>query len=211
MIWRILTPFLAIKFNIWSAVSDALSGGLGTAIGGALGFLSGERRNSAQQGLSREQMAFQERMSNTAVQRRQADLAAAGINPILAGRYDASSPPGAMAQLENPAIAASTALSAVANATVQNEQVDQVKAQTKNIIADTRIKNWQQAQAEWQAVLARSDFHLRNVQVEVAREELKSAKKRGQIDDVKYKLLLKGLEMAQDTTGLGDFLNLDLR
>lgn len=45
---------------------------------------------------AQQQMDFQDRMSSTAVTRRMKDMQKAGINPILAGKYDASSPAGAM-------------------------------------------------------------------------------------------------------------------
>ena len=75
--------------------------GIGATIGGWLGYKGQKDANVASAQQAQKQMDFQRDMSNTAVQRRMADLKKAGINPILAGSKEASSPSGAMAPQAN--------------------------------------------------------------------------------------------------------------
>jgi len=64
-----------------------------------LDFLGRRQQNQAQRAEARRAEAFAERMSNTQVQRRKADLEAAGFNPALAYGDSASSPGGVQAQI----------------------------------------------------------------------------------------------------------------
>ena len=75
-------------------------------LGGLLGYKATKDTNVASAQMAQKQMDFQERMSNTAVSRRMADLKRSGINPILAGSKEASTPGGAMAPVQNPVASA---------------------------------------------------------------------------------------------------------
>ena len=88
--------------GLFSSIGSALGVSGGDVFGGFLGGLGGLGKQQADKASSARQMAFQERMSNTAHQRQMADLKKAGINPMLSAKLGgASSPSGSQYQATN--------------------------------------------------------------------------------------------------------------
>lgn len=85
-------------------ISAGIASGAGSAFSSWMAAKAQEKTNAANTALSREQMAFQERMSSTAHQREVNDLRLAGLNPILSatGGSGASSPSGSTPTLSAP-------------------------------------------------------------------------------------------------------------
>lgn len=132
----------------------------GAALGGALDYFSAKDTQSKQKAAAREQMAFQERMSNTSYQRAVKDMRAAGINPMLAiSQGGASSPGGAQATMVTPTPGATgaKALAASSQASLQTLQKQLVQAQTGTAKA---LEAKTQAEADQQRVMA--DFYQKH-------------------------------------------------
>lgn len=184
-----------------------------SVIGGAIAYQGNERTNEANLRVAREQMRFQEMMSNTAMQRRMDDLRAAGLNPILAARQGgASAPAGAAAQMTNSAAVGLNTAMAIYQGVATRDQLRagarKFAQEANNLVQEfdhrltvnpkldlqKRLENW----------LLSIDASQREMALKILEEELKIKRRAGEISDTEFGRFLGWVrETMQSITGTG--------
>lgn len=176
---------------MWGQIGAAAIGGLASAYGAS-------KQNSEAKKLAYAQMAFQERMANTAHQREVADLRAAGLNPILSatGGPGAAVPQGASAPVVNevtPAVASALeALTATTQALLTREQTERAKAEVDLTKQNTRKSAMETARTATDIPNIRADTKLKEQNTATAR-----ASERNILEDTKVKRMAQHVQMSE--------------
>ena len=164
-------------------------------IGGRIAQKGAKSANRETAASTAKQMAFQERMSNTAHQRQVKDLRAAGINPILSAKLGgASTPQGASYTAQNAGLAFTQGFSQTAGGIQSISSARQSQAQTgfikeqatkvrtevlTKIPAEVRKLNNEGLLAQARVTVSEAEAIFKKLTNELLRGDIKALKKLG--------------------------------
>lgn len=166
-------------------------GALGSLAGGLIGSSGQRAANRTNIQLQREQQAFEERLSNTAIQRASADYRAAGFNPMLAMTNPASTPNVAAARIDNPKAELGRGVSNAAASAAQAASLQNMQATTQNIQAQTA-----KTLVETKQLDAITPYSASNARLQSFKLENEVAATAQQIQSVARDVSLKDIDIA---------------
>lgn len=160
--------FTAVGTGVGAYFGGSAGAAAGASVGSGIDSMFNQQATNKQNAkFAREQMAFQERMSNTAYQRQVKDMEAAGLNPMLAINKagGASTPSGQTAVMQNANKEMQKGVSTAVDALRVKKEFEQADSNIKLNNAIQDLKQTEAKIASTNAKVAENNLKVQEAQI----------------------------------------------